>query len=112
VLFNRDKVGAAILVVEETWHPQHARHIHSRWIGSCVACKSPLQLFGLLFFKSLDLPNDLPFVRRTVDQIIRLRQVLSPQQALHGGSTVFVEIQVYVLNAVNIFLGSTGRTWF
>ena len=93
------KMRLPVFVVIEARKPEDPGAVGRSRVGAGFLDQRPLELLGLLLGKPLDFPDDLPPIRRGVDQVVRLRQIRAREQFFDRGCAVIVKVQVHVPNS-------------
>ena len=89
-------------MIHESGNPHDASAIGSGRIGPELPDQLAHHQLGLFLAETLNLPRNLPMVRRRVDQVIRFWDVFASLEMLDGLCPVVVEVEVEMPDYGNI----------
>ena len=91
-LLRADQMARMPFVIHESGNPHDTSAIGSGRIGPELSDQPAHRQLGLFLAETLNLPRNLPMVRRRVDQVIRFSDVFANLEMLDGLCPVFIEV--------------------
>src|SRR5215472_11637026 len=106
--FGADHVRWMPFMIRESWNTQDACGVGSCRIGAELPHHLPHRGLSLLLVESLHLPRNLPVIGRSIDDVVRFRNVLATLKMLYGSRAVLIEVQIEMAYRSHISAGSAA----